>query len=178
MVERVVAAARPRPVHVVGRSDDVPDGIPVLVEDPPGGGPVAAVARGLREVPAQTDAVIVLAADLPFVTSAHLDRLVRAAMTGPTGTAQPPGAPEGAVTVDATARRNWLCAAWPRAVLAAALDRLGDPSGRSMRDLAAGLRPVEVADLDAVADDVDTLDDLERARRRLEAVQGHDGLPT
>jgi CTP:molybdopterin cytidylyltransferase MocA len=35
-----------------------------------------------------------------------------------------------------------------------------------MRDLAAGLRPIEVADVDRVADDVDTPDDLARARRR------------
>jgi molybdopterin-guanine dinucleotide biosynthesis protein A len=164
MVARVVAAARPRPVHVIGRPDDVPDGIPVLVEEPPGGGPVAAVARGLREVPEETDTVVVLAADLPFVTSAHLDRLVQAAMAGPTGSAQPPGAPEGAVTVDATGRRNWLCSAWPRSALAAAL--------------AAGLRPVEVADVDRVAVDVDTPKDLEQARRRLEIIRDDEGLPT
>jgi molybdopterin-guanine dinucleotide biosynthesis protein A len=51
MVTRVLAAVRPRPVLVVGRPDDVPDGIPVLVENPPGGGPVAAIAAGLGHLP-------------------------------------------------------------------------------------------------------------------------------
>jgi molybdopterin-guanine dinucleotide biosynthesis protein A len=172
MVVRVLEAARPRPVLVVGRGDDVPDGIPVLVEDPPGGGPVAAIAAGVRHLPGGTDVVVVLAADLPFVTSGHLDRLASAAMTGAMTGA--PGVTGGAVTVDPTGRRNWLCSAWPRAVLAAALDRLGDPSGRSMRDLAAGLRPAEVADADGVADDVDTPDDLVRARERVAG----EGSPT
>ncbi|WP_221629215.1 molybdenum cofactor guanylyltransferase [Humibacillus xanthopallidus] len=168
MVVRVLEAARPRPVLVVGRGDDVPGGIPVLVEDPPGGGPVAAIAAGVRHLPGETDVVVVLAADLPFVTSGHLDRLASAAMTGAAG------ATGGAVTVDPTGRRNWLCSAWPRTALAAALDRLGDPSGRSMRDLAAGLRPAEVADTDGVADDVDTPDDLVQARERVAG----EGSPT
>ena len=71
------------------------------------------------------------------------------------------------MTTDAAGRLNWLCSAWRRAVLDAAIAHLGDPAGRSMRDLAAGLRPVEVADTDHVADDVDTPDDLEVARRRV-----------
>ena len=159
MVARVLAAVRPRPALVVGRPDDVPDGIPVLVEDPPGGGPVAAIAAGLGHLPEGVDVVVVLAADLPFVTSAHLDRLVSAVLHQP--------ATEGpAVTTDATGRLNWLCAAWRRPALEAAVGRLGETAGRSMRDLAAGLRPVEVADADHVADDVDTPDDLARARRR------------
>ncbi len=159
MVARVLAAVRPRPVLVVGRPEDVPDGIPVLVEDPPGGGPVAAIAAGLGHLSEEADAVIVLAADLPFVTSAHLDRLASALLH------QSPHAGP-AVTTDATGRLNWLCSAWRRTALDAALARLGEPAGRSMRDLAAGLRPVEVADVDGVADDVDTPDDLARARGR------------
>ena len=160
MVARVLAAVRPRPVLVVGRPDDVPDGIPVSLEDPPGGGPVAAIAAGVGELPEEADVVIVLAADLPFVTSAHLDRLVGAALD------QPPGSGP-AVTTDAAGHLNWLCSAWRRTVLDAAVAHLGDPAGRSMRDLAAGLRPVEVSDTDRVADDVDTPDDLEVARRRV-----------
>jgi CTP:molybdopterin cytidylyltransferase MocA len=100
----------------------------------------------------------VLAADLPFVTSAHLDRLANALLH------RSPAGP--AVTTDATGRLNWLCSAWRRTALESAFVRLGEPAGRSMRDLAAGLRPIEVADVDRVADDVDTPDDLARARRR------------
>jgi molybdopterin-guanine dinucleotide biosynthesis protein A len=167
MVVRVLGAVRPRPVLVVGRPDDVPDGIPVLGEDPPGGGPVAAIAAGLRQLAPASDVVVLLAADLPFVTSTHLDRLVSAALL------QPPGSGP-AVTTDATGRVNWLCSAWRRTVLQAALDRLGDPWGRSMRDLAAGLKPLEVADVEAVAADVDTPSDLEQARRR----DGGEPIPT
>jgi molybdopterin-guanine dinucleotide biosynthesis protein A len=167
MVARVLTAARPRPVLVVGRSDDVPDGIPVVAEDPPGGGPVAAIAAGLGHLRRPTDVVVVLAADLPFVTSAHLDRLVSAALDQPAGSGP-------AVTADVDGRLNWLCSAWRHGVLDAAIAHLGDPAGRSMRDLVAGLRPVEVADPDHVADDVDTPDDLEDARRRL----GDESSPT
>lgn len=165
MVVRVLDAARPRPVLVVGRPDDVPDGIPVLVEDPRGGGPVAAVAAGLAHLPEATDVVVLLAADLPFVTSAHLDRLVEA-VTDPSSTSGL------AVTTDATGRSNWLCSAWRRSVLGAAVAALGDPDGRSMRDLTAGIDAVEVPDVDGVAEDVDTPSDLEQARRR------HGGRPS
>jgi molybdopterin-guanine dinucleotide biosynthesis protein A len=166
MVQRVLRAALPRPVLVVGRPDDVPDGIPVLVEEPPGGGPVAAIAAGLRGLPPEADVVVVLAADLPFVTSLHVDRLVSAVRTepAPAGRDQVTGL---AVAVDPAGRLNWLCSAWRRPVLEAAVERLSDPSGRSMRELAAGLRPREVADEDGALDDVDTPTDLERARRRL-----------
>jgi CTP:molybdopterin cytidylyltransferase MocA len=43
-----------------------------------------------------------------------------------------------------------------------------------MRDLAAGLKPLEVADVEAVAADVDTPSDLEQARRR----DGGEPIPT
>ena len=156
MVVRVLAAVAPRPVLVVGRADDVPDGVPVLVEDPPGGGPVAAVAAGLTHLAPSSEVVVVLAADLPFITSGHLDRLVEAAMV--------PGTPGLAVSTDSGGRTNWLCSAWRRTVLALAVEALGETVGASMRALATGLQPREVRDLEGVADDVDTLEDLARAR--------------
>ena len=158
MVRRVLEAARPRATLVVGRSDDVPDGIPTVVEQPPGGGPVAALAAAVEHLPTPTDVVVVLAADLPFVTSAHLDRLVGAVTAA---------AANGlAVTVDAAGRLNWLCSAWRTTALRAALSALGDPAGHSMRALAAATPRADVADVDAVADDVDTPADLRRARHR------------
>jgi molybdopterin-guanine dinucleotide biosynthesis protein A len=156
MVVRVLAAAAPRPVLVVGRADDVPDGIPVLVEEPPGGGPVAAVAAGLTHVPPSSEAVLVLAADLPFLTTGHLDRLVVAAAA--------PGTSGLAVSTDPEGRTNWMCSAWRRSVLAQAVEAVGDPVGASMRSLARGLQPVEVPDPDGLAVDVDTPEDLVRAR--------------
>ena len=52
---------------VVGPPQPVPDGVRVVREQPPGGGPVAALRAGLAEV--GTDVVAVLAADLPFLTA-------------------------------------------------------------------------------------------------------------
>ncbi len=61
-----VADARPR--VVVGPSQPVADGVVLVREQPPGGGPVAAMRTGVAAV--DTDVVAVLAGDLPFVTAA------------------------------------------------------------------------------------------------------------
>lgn len=52
-------------------------------EDPPGGGPVAGLAAALPRV--RADVVVLLAADLPFVTAGLIERLV--AEAGPAGVA-------------------------------------------------------------------------------------------
>jgi molybdenum cofactor guanylyltransferase len=167
LVARVLAAAGSWPTLVVGAGEGVPDGVQVAVERVPGGGPVGGLAAAVttldtdmfpRETP---EVVVVLAADLPFVTHAHLDRLVRALRT-----ADPADAPDLAVTVDREGRTNWLCAAWRATALRARLAALGDAYGRSMRDLCDGIRTVRVDDPLDVALDVDTPADLERARRR------------
>nr|MDP9460395.1 NTP transferase domain-containing protein [Actinomycetota bacterium] len=51
---------------VVGPPQPLPDDVVRVREEPPGGGPVAALRAGLPEVP--TDVVAVLAGDLPFLT--------------------------------------------------------------------------------------------------------------
>lgn len=177
LVARVLAAAGPWPTLVVGPGQGVPGGVRVALERVPGGGPVAGLAVAVEALDAldaldaqgqgveQTDVVVVLAADLPFVTHAHLDRLVAALSTGGAGVA-PEAAPDLAVTVGRDGRTNWLCAAWRTTALRARLESLGDAYGRSMRDLADGIRTVLVDDPDEVTLDVDTPADLERARRR------------
>jgi CTP:molybdopterin cytidylyltransferase MocA len=102
-------------------------------------------------------AVVLLAADLPFVTSEHVDRLLEAL-----------GSTDLVVTVDADGRTNWLCSAWRLPALQSRLDELGDPYGRSMRDLADGIRTQAVDDPSGVTLDVDTPADLARARARAE----------
>jgi molybdopterin-guanine dinucleotide biosynthesis protein A len=51
---------------VVGPPQPVPTDVVLVREQPPGGGPVAALRAGLAEV--RTDVVAVLAGDLPFLT--------------------------------------------------------------------------------------------------------------
>jgi molybdenum cofactor guanylyltransferase len=166
LVQRVFDAAGPHPAVVVGPGQGVPDGVPVVMERVPGGGPVSGIAYAVEALRADLprdsppDAVVVLAADLPFVTAEHVQRLV-AALADPDA--------DLAVTVDPDGRTNWLCAAWRAPALAARLAELGDVGdayGRSMRELCDGIRTVHVDDPERVATDVDTPADLEHARRR------------
>jgi molybdenum cofactor guanylyltransferase len=122
-------------------------------EQPPGGGPVAAVAAGLRLVPAGLPRVAVLAADLPFLSPDVLDRLAAGLTTGV----------DAAVLVDADDRPQWLCALWHRAALAERMP--ADPDGRSMRSLMTGaaVAPVTRLERPPAWFDCDTEDDIRRA---------------
>jgi molybdopterin-guanine dinucleotide biosynthesis protein A len=124
-------------------------------EDPPGGGPVPALRRGLAEVSAPD--VVLLAADLPFLRPVHVTRLL-AALAGP--------AARGAALLDASGQPQWLASGWPAAVLRAALE--GYP-GRSLRGVLGPLDPVLLPDETAAGEpppwlDCDTADDLRVAR--------------
>ena len=124
-------------------------------EDPPGGGPVPALRRGLAEVSAPD--VVLLAADLPFLRPVHVTRLL-AALAGP--------ATRGAALLDASGQPQWLASGWPAAVLRAALE--GYP-GRSLRGVLGPLEPVLLPDETAAGEpppwlDCDTADDLRVAR--------------
>jgi molybdopterin-guanine dinucleotide biosynthesis protein A len=92
---------------VVGPPQPVADGVVVLREQPPGGGPVAAMRAGLAVV--RTEVVAVLAGDLPFLTPTVLDEL-RAAL-----------ADDGALAVDDAGRDQLLLGVWRAAALRAAL---------------------------------------------------------
>ena len=164
LVVRVLAAAGPHPALVVGPGQGVPAGGPVLMARVPGGGPVSGLAYAVEAVcagvprAARPDAVVVLAADLPFVTPGHVERLVSALASA-----------DLAVTVGPEGRTNWLCAAWRTDALRrrlADIGEVGDAYGRSMRDLCDGVPRALVDDPDLVATDVDTPDDLDRARDR------------
>jgi molybdenum cofactor guanylyltransferase len=133
-------------------------------EDPPGGGPVPALRRGLDELAADADArvgagrsgsVAVLAADLPFLRAAHLRTLLAAA-----------GSRNGAVLADDEGHPQWLIGCWDRRALAAAA---AGYAGSSLRGLMTPLDPVPVViDLEPGEPppwlDCDTGADLDRAR--------------
>lgn len=157
MLERVVAAVTSASrVIVVGPTRDVLSAHPVVWcrEEPPGGGPVAALVAGLSRVTAPT--VLVLAGDLPGIEGA-VSVLVDAL-----------GEDDAAVLVDAAGRRNHLAAAWSTTALHRAVARVGEPSGAPARRLYDDVRVVEVADAAGWATDCDTWDDIERARHRAE----------
>ncbi len=123
-------------------------------EDPPGGGPVAALAAAVPHTAADT--CVVLAADLPCV-----GRRGRAAA------ALRVPADGAALLVDADGRANYLAAAWRRAALVAALAarRAGGCRARRCAHCCAACRSVPVPDAGGWGADCDTWADVEAARR-------------
>ncbi|MEV8639125.1 molybdenum cofactor guanylyltransferase [Streptosporangium sp. NPDC051023] len=147
LVERVAAAVpgAERLIVVGSRRPGLPGAI-FLCEDPPGGGPVPALRAGMTEVAAPW--VVLLAADLPFLTAEHVSALLDAAGTG-------------AVLVDEDGRQQWLAGVWRTAELARALARY---EGRSLHGLLAPLAPARLRLPGAPWFDCDTPEDLRRAR--------------
>lgn len=142
-------------VVVVGPPRDLPADVVQLREDPPGGGPAAALAAGLAAVTAPV--VAVLAADLPQV-SGGLVRSLREAAAGH----------DGAILVDDDGRDQVLTGVWSSAALRGAAAGQ-DLHGRPLRALLDGLDVVRVPAADVGLDgwaDCDTAEDLQRARSR------------
>lgn len=144
-----VASAAPR--VVVGPAVDLPPGVLVTREEPPGGGPVAATAAGLAALgaarlgpgigPAPPEFVALLAADLPLLT-AEAVALLGERLAGSTA--------DGVLYRDDDGRRQLLCGVWRTVSLAAALDRLarqrgGTLAGAAIRALVAELAVIEVS---------------------------------
>jgi molybdopterin-guanine dinucleotide biosynthesis protein A len=138
---------------VVGPPQPVPPGVVVVREDPPRGGPVAAVRTGLAEV--ATDVVVLLAGDLPFLT-ADAVRELRTRLSG-----------DGVLVVDDTGRDQYLLGAWRTAALRAAVAGVQGPT--SLRRVLSPLavrrwRPDVPPGRPPLWLDCDTPADLERAR--------------
>ncbi|MET0998644.1 MAG: molybdenum cofactor guanylyltransferase [Marmoricola sp.] len=158
--------------HVLGALAEVPDVVVVgdevgtsrpvtfLREDPPGGGPAAGLLAGLSGFPRTPRQVVVLAVDMPLVTTATVRRLRIAADAEPHG--------DGALLVDEDGRRQYLCAVYRSQALLEAAPPLESQHGLAVRRLVDGLRLAEVPALPDEARDVDTWDDLLALRARLE----------
>jgi molybdopterin-guanine dinucleotide biosynthesis protein A len=160
LLSRVLAAAAAaQPLIVVGPpqlSPLLPDAVALTSEQPPGGGPVAAIRAGLALVPPEAATVAVLAADLPFLTPGTLSAL---------RTALDPAEVDVAVLLDATGRRQNLLACWQVGALRAALSVT---TSAAVRDLLSRVRVTEVPSAqDALPAwfDCDTPEDLAQARR-------------
>jgi molybdopterin-guanine dinucleotide biosynthesis protein A len=138
---------------VVGPPQLVPDGVLLVREQPPGGGPVAALRAGLAHV--TDDVVAVLAGDLPFLTAGLVTDL-RARLSG-----------DGVLVVDDTGRDQLLLGVWRTATLRAALPVAAAhvPLRRVLAPLAVRrLRPVVPDGAPPPWTDCDTPGDLARAR--------------
>lgn len=113
------------PLVLVGeRGADVQSiGAVCVREEPPFSGPVAGLARGLAELErlgSTDEVVLVLGGDMPWLEPRVLGALVHECAEAPRKVA-------GAV--DAGGRRQFLCAAWPRTVLARALSHVAGEGG-------------------------------------------------
>ena len=149
LCQRLVVVGAPRPVETAG--------VVFTCEERPGGGPVPAVLAGLAAA-GPADTVIVLAVDLPLLSTSGLGRLV-AAMEAPG--AQFPAA--AAAAADDKGRPNALLAAYRADALEAARAGLTG-SGASLP--AARLLPAEVVVVDLGEHEtlnVNTAADLVRA---------------
>lgn len=148
LLETAIAAARDAgagTVVVVGPRRGSADRC--VREDPPGGGPVPALRRGLAEI---TDGwTALLAADLPFLRGTHVAALLKAA-TG-----------NGAVLADDHDRPQWLAGCWR---VSALREALAPYTGDSLRGLMRPLAPALVRVDDGAWLDCDTESDVIRAR--------------
>ncbi|MBL1083189.1 molybdenum cofactor guanylyltransferase [Streptomyces actinomycinicus] len=160
LLDRVLAAcAGARTTVVVAAPRPTARPVRWAHEEPPGGGPVAALEAGLRLT--TTAHTVVLSADLPFLRQGTLQRLLT--------TLQDTGC-EGVLLTDAEGRDQPLVAAYRTAALrreltalAAAHDGL---TGLPLRRLTGTLRLTRVPD-PLASFDCDTWDDIADARARI-----------
>jgi molybdopterin-guanine dinucleotide biosynthesis protein A len=116
-----------------------------VFEEPPLGGPVAGIARGLQEV--DTEFVAIAAVDMPY-GSALFSQLLNSISA------------DAAMPIDAQGFKQPLCGIYRRNALVSALEKLGDPHGQSMHAL-CDLLTINAVQVDAPAlIDVDTPEDL------------------
>jgi len=160
MLDRVLAAVGTAGTRVVvGPPQSVPAGVVRVQEQPPGSGPVAGLAVGLAR--ASAGIVVVVAADLPFLSAEVIEPLLSTLDSQP--------ATDAVLLVDEKGRDQNLLGAWRVGPLRTALAELGPLPGRAMKDLVRALRVSRVEgiaaqDAPAPWTDVDTQADLDRVR--------------
>ncbi|MER5958468.1 NTP transferase domain-containing protein [Streptomyces sp. NPDC001893] len=161
LLDRVLAACATAATMVVV-AEPRPTAHPVrwTREDPPGGGPVAALDAGLRATTA--DQVLVLSADLPFLSEQTVQSLLDALNAGTA---------DGVLLTDADGRDQPLVAAYRSAPLRHHLAELAAAhddglSGLPLRLLVGRLELTRITD-PVASFDCDTWDDIAAARSRI-----------
>ncbi|AWN28267.1 NTP transferase domain-containing protein [Streptomyces sp. NEAU-S7GS2] len=172
LLDRVLAACPDAATTVVvGPVRPAARAVVHALEDPPGGGPLAALDAGLRHTTAPT--VLVLSADLPFLTAATVRSLLAATRTaGAAGPGEGSAPRDGAMLQDASGRDQPLVAAYRAEPLRRELARLraahGSLAGLPLRALLAELVLERVPDAPSTASfDCDTWEDISAARARI-----------
>jgi molybdopterin-guanine dinucleotide biosynthesis protein A len=116
-----------------------------VFEEPPLGGPVAGVARGLQEI--DTEFVAIAAVDMPY-GSALFSQMLASIKS------------DAAMPIDTQGFKQPLCGIYRRVALLSAIEKLGNPQGQSMRALCE-LLAIDEVQVDARAlIDIDTPADL------------------
>jgi molybdopterin-guanine dinucleotide biosynthesis protein A len=134
MASRVVQAA-----HDAGAAQ-------VFLIGGPGEGPLGGVITSLKA--ATNDAVVVLSCDMPFITPAVIQSLVR-------------GLDDAQATVGRTDRLNWLCAAWSKEECLTTLQSVWKRNERAVHRAAVLLDVAEVPVPAMAVRNINTPADLE-----------------
>lgn len=111
----------------------------------PGEGPLGGVITAMKY--ADNDAVVVLSCDMPFITSAVIQSLVR-------------GLDDAQATVGRTDRLNWLCAAWSKTECFTTLQSVWKRNERAVHRAAVLLDVAEVPVPAVAVRNTNTLADL------------------
>lgn len=158
LIDRVLAALAGLDEVVVVGEVAVAAGVRVVREDPPGGGPAAAVVAGLAALSPRLTQVGLFAADLPFLDVAELV----ASATATTG----------ALYADETGSAQWLCSLWPADALRYRAAQHPDSDGLPLRALLADMPAIRLTATTAPPPwyDCDTEETLAQARAWLEAM--------
>ncbi|MGF0317012.1 NTP transferase domain-containing protein [Nocardia fluminea] len=124
-------------------------------EVPPGSGPVAAIGTGLTALGSTAPLVVVLAADMPFLTGDTVHELLRSATES---------SADAVFAIDASGRPQYLVGVWRRSALVAALAGLDSLVNQPMKAIV----PAEtvLVELPDIAD-CDTEEEVRRARESL-----------
>ena len=153
-----LAGAGASPIVAVGPHTDEP-GLVWVREDPPFGGPVAAIAAALAyEGVACSHRVLLLAADL-----VHPEAIVRRLIAESSADTA-----AEALVLRADGRPQWLAGLYRTSSLRTALAALGTVQGASCRALLGGLAIRWIQDQDGITADIDTPAELARARAEYE----------
>ncbi len=160
LLDWVLSAVPPSsPVIVAGpqRPTSRPD-VRWVLEDPPDGGPVAGIVASLAHV--DSSVTVIVATDMPFVAAALRDLASELA-------AAPP-AVDAVVLADEHGRRQLLCGAYRTERLRERAQRWGSGHNLAIRDFLGELRiaATSMPVATELALDVDTPDDVQRARSR------------